>query len=84
MGSTYHLFQPVVITFSIELPKYTVPPFMMLQAISEYLVQAFIKDVMETQRQYVICLRSHSKCQTRTLLSSIIHVGGGVGGGRVK
>lgn len=27
MGSTYHLFQPVVITFSIELPKYTVLPF---------------------------------------------------------
>lgn len=62
MGSTYHLFQPVVITFSIELGNTLCLSFMMLQAISEYFVQAFIKNVFETQRWYVICLRSHSKC----------------------
>lgn len=50
MGSTYHLFQPVVITFSIELGNTLCLSFMMLQAISEYFVQAFIKNVIETQR----------------------------------
>lgn len=77
MGSTYHLFQWVVITFSIELPKYFVPLFYDATGYFWVFSPSICKGCHWDPEMYGICLRSHSKCQTRTWFRAIIHVSGG-------